>query len=115
MFWVRKISAMSESQISRVQRCLAASRRQQILHAQIDAIEIRQQRPLHFNEVLSGRTIKRAFVTSSQPPSFDGRDNVRGRAISNFSESLLRSLKVRRRNQEVEIRKTPQPQVPIKR
>src|SRR6202140_4664319 len=87
--------------------------RHQILHAQINRIEVRQQRPLQFDQVLSISAVKRALVACPKPQAFgcgtlDGRVDLSGRPISDFSQSLLRALEVHGRNQEVEVRKTSQ-------
>src|SRR4029077_19140884 len=47
--------------------------------------------------------------------TLDGRVDLSGRPISDFSQSLLRSLEVRGRNQEIEVRKASQAEIVVKR
>src|SRR5208282_6113248 len=81
----------------------------------INSIEMRQQSPLQFDQILSRGAVKRALVTVPQPQSFDSRRKIRSRAITNFRKSLLGSLEVDGRNQKVEIRKAAQAEIAVKR
>src|SRR5271169_5056363 len=67
---------------------------QQIVYFEIDAIELRQHRPLQFDQILSRGTVKGTFVSGPQPQSLDRRRLLLRRAISNLRQSLLGSFEI---------------------